>query len=188
MDREWVSKWMSSLWPQASLNPTCPRPGTPYGDWLNDKSSHLGMLGAPRCLGLMLPTPEQHGFASLNCMRGPAGTAHLITPSPETQCFSLSLLSHFPGTSSSSEKAGSREGKNGKEMMLFKQGGREGSGCESSTSASYLRAWEGEKQLPVIEGNGSARGDGGKLGPCPESDLHYKCLSNPPSGKPGSCW
>lgn len=124
-----------------SVSDACPCPSTLYGDWLNDKSSHLGMLGAPRCLGLMPPTPEQHGFASLNYMQGPAGTLHSITATPETQCFPLSLPSCFPGTSSSPEKAGSRGGKDGKGMMLFKQGGRGGSGCgSSSTSALDLRA------------------------------------------------
>lgn len=124
-----------------SISDACPYPSTLYEDWLSDKSSHLGMLGAPRCLGLMLPTPEQHGFASLNYMQGPAGTPHSITLTPETQCFSLSLPSSFPGTSSSPEKAGSRGDKDGKEMMLFKQGGRGGSGCRSSsTSAFGLRA------------------------------------------------
>ena len=133
------------------VSDACPYPSTLYGDWLNDKSSHLGMLGAPRCLGLKLPTPEQHRFASLNCMQGPAGTPHWITPTPETGCFSLSLPPCFPVTSSSPEKAGSRGDKDGKEMMLCKRGGRGGSGCRSSsTSALDLRASEGGKHLPVI--------------------------------------
>lgn len=34
--------------------------------------------------------------------------------------------------------------------------------------------------LPVFLGNGSARGDGGELGPWLESNLYYKSLSNPP--------
>lgn len=42
----------------------------------------------------------------------------------------------------------------------------------------------GGECLLVFLGNGSASGDGGELGPCPESDLHYKRLSKHPSSAP----
>lgn len=42
---------------------------------------------------------------------------------------------------------------------------------------SRSQGLQGEECLIVFLGNGSARGGG--LGPCPESDLHYKYLSKP---------